>query len=248
MACQRILVSSEQYCLCIRIDRSKWMQHAEILFVSKDGQTGYRKKSVLNFHKYRDERDAPWRFSAPGWDITVEKGYPLRLVGHVLNFLNGEDILFDVNLKRCGEKDHVQLFAADGNLLIGDDEYLFAPAHSAALIIPKENSSRTSCYFACVRNRVPYGLLMDGENSWNADIKIWNGRDYAAEFNASLRENDTIETGTATKLLEKIIIEKMHQGTGRGGIVAVLVSGTIRAVNGQDLRLQKQLGVTFKGA
>jgi len=246
MACQRILVSSEQYCMCMQLEYSRWMMHGDILFISKDGQKGYRKKSVLDLHKHRDDHQESLQFSASGWDITLEKGYPLRLVGHVLNFLDGEDLLFDINLKDFGEREHVRLFSADGNLMIGEEEYLFAPAHSTALICRNEKSFEKQYRFAYTLNRQPICVQLDCSNAAQMNLYVWSGRNSEAKCSLTRQEGNGALLYTGEQ--GQIGIRELDAGIKTGKLIPVQACGSVRTKSGQTIRLQEQIGIGFKGA
>lgn len=126
------LLASDRYALHFCVKRERWHTQAEALFVCVDpGHTTVLQTKERSFFKRFEEN--VW-FSGRKCEMSLLPEKEIRFVGHVDDFVNGDGLLVDVQLKLWGMENGMRRYTADGIMVMGEEEFVFAPAHSAALI------------------------------------------------------------------------------------------------------------------
>ena len=87
--------------------------------------------------------------------------YGLRFIGNIIDFADGKSMLADITLRSRCKRGAFELFLADGSLLIGDEEYLFAPAHSTALIFSSNEKVHQQWISAISYSGIPSAIILN---------------------------------------------------------------------------------------
>lgn len=152
------LITSERYALALTIDDNGYMGLDSVSLLDFDGpwEQTVSKMSLMPLGKRKlpatSER-GDVHAAGKGYEMTFQNdGKTRRLFGHMEQFRSGQTLLFDVTL-RDAPKDSmviatpfagkptafyynqkINCLRAEGKAVLGDTEYLFAPAHSFAVL------------------------------------------------------------------------------------------------------------------
>ena len=186
-----------------------------------------------------------------GCDLALSReGDAYRLVGRADRFRGDEPLLLDLRLTGQPADGRVGVMLAQGRAEIGGEEYLFAPAHSFALLQEgKEAGCGRGLVAAGRLEGVPAGLMMGNESVlligsrvWNLGEAVWrlpggNGGPWrltAGDGRAEL----TFEPRTQQQTEQRAPLRRKNAETQVFGHV----SGVIRLENGRHITLRRMAG------
>ena len=152
------LIASERYALALTIADNGYMGLDSVSLLDFDGpwEQTVSKMCVMPLGKRclpADSRSGDIHAAGKGYEMTfLNDGKTRRLFGYMDSFRNGQTLLFDVTL-RDAPKDSmvivtpfpgkpkafyynqkINCLRAEGKAVLGETEYLFAPAHSFAVL------------------------------------------------------------------------------------------------------------------
>lgn len=136
-----IQLASDCYLLHFSFRDTSFSRMVNISFALR----GHRDKHISHYHEQKLLHTKALRegalFITRNTSLSLINEYGLRLVGHVDGFANGQKMLVDVTLRQQTKHDALSLYKADGTLLIGNEEFLFSQAHSAALLFTSSEAN-----------------------------------------------------------------------------------------------------------
>ena len=147
----RIFLFSDRYVFAI---------HTLSDFVFHRLEASFAYESVLRckrnaVHMPRRNSDTHALYQDRNCTMSLDPEHGMRLVGHIDQFCNGSAVLLDIALTARKRIDGMEIYCASGTMMIGDDEFVFAPAHSCAIIIQGENNRIDSWLSAIQINHKP---------------------------------------------------------------------------------------------
>ena len=155
------LLASDRYALHFALEAGKWTTSADVQFVCVD--PGCMTVRCAGEKRLGKKKDGEVLFSGRKCEMSLLKDKGLRFVGHMDDFVHGDALLVDVHLKSFGMEMGVRRFEISGTMVVGDETFVFAPAHSAALIWKETEEEENRLLAAWVYEKTPCALVFEEE-------------------------------------------------------------------------------------
>lgn len=154
----KIAIWSDQYAFALSIRRDRWCTWGHAVFAC-DEVIRFNGR-MLHLPKRKSCEDILIEDKRMKFSLIQEYGQ--RLSGHAYGRTDDENLLLDVSLKKRDTIGRMPVYSAEGTLLIGETEYPFAPAHSAALMFGNEESE--NLFSAMMINHTPILISLKNQD------------------------------------------------------------------------------------